>query len=397
MQPTEPPADDPAVYAALRERLGQSGPAAAIEELCTQLRQSRDYSKLFYALLLKKRFHMGVTPIPTAAAADMSAEQQEEYEAAVRGACREVGKLFLDAGNIPAAFEYMRMINEPGPVADALENYTPSDETDLQPVIDIAFHHGLNPKRGFDLVLDRYGICSAITFLSGGFSTAHPPEVRNHCIGRLVRSLHQQLLERLQMDIQRQQGFAPSATTIPELIAGRDWLFADDAYHVDISHLSSVVQMSIELGDPADLHLARELCAYGKRLSPTLQYPGHAPFDRTYEDVDLYLSALLGEEVEAGIEHFRAKITSDPDGPDALCAAVLVKLLLRLDRQPQALEVAQEFLAQEDERQLPCPGPFELAVKLGDYEAFAATARKRHDPVHFLAGLVAAIPSSSPR
>jgi hypothetical protein len=281
------------------------------------------------------------------------------------------------------------MIGETGPVTAALDTFTPGEEADVQPIIEIAFHHGLNPKRGFDLVLDRYGICSAITFLSGGFSAAHGPEVRDHCIGRLVRSLHEQLFERLKMAVEQQQGFAPTARTIPDLIEGRDWLFADDAYYIDISHLSSVVQMSVELTHESDLRLGRELCSYGKRLAPALKYAGHAPFEDTYEDVDAYLAVLLGESVEEGLAHFRKKITSDPEGPDTLSAAVLVKLLVRLSRQKEALEVAKEYLAQEDERSLPCPGPFELAVKLGDYESFAAAARKRHDPVHFLAGLIA--------
>ena len=39
----------------------------------------------------------------------------------------------------------------------------------------------------------------------------------------------------------------PTATTIRELMAGRDSLFADEFYHVDVSHLSSVVQMSLHL------------------------------------------------------------------------------------------------------------------------------------------------------
>jgi hypothetical protein len=389
MGPDAPPAADSAIYDDLRTQLRELGPAKAIDALCIRLCEEREYGKLFYAMLMKKRFDMGVSPIPTGGAGEMTPKQQEEYEAAVREACRTVGKLFLETGNLPAAFEYLRMIGEPAAVAEALDSYSPGDEVDVQPVIEIAFHHGLNPKRGFDLVLDRYGICSAITFLSGGFSNNHTTEVRDHCIGRLVRSLHSQLLERLKAAVEQQQGFAPTAKTIPDLIDGRDWLFADEAYYTDTSHLSSVVQMSVDLTNEADLRLARELCAYGKKLSPNLQYPGHAPFDDTYADVDRYLGVLLGEDVPAGLEHFRAKITADPDGPDALSAAVLVKLLVRLDRKAEALEVAKEYLALEDERGLPCPGPFELATKLGDYEAFAATAQKRHDPVHFLAGLIA--------
>ncbi len=392
MQPTEAISaisDDPALYESLRARLAKDGPAPAIDWLGEELRRNGDFGKLFYALLLKKRFEMGVTPIPTAAASELTQQQQDEYEAAVREACRTVGKLFLDAGNVPAGYEFLRMIGEMGAVTDAIEHFAPSDEADLQPIIDIAFHHGMNPKRGFDLMLERYGICSSITFLNGGFQASHGPDVRNHCIGRLIRAMHEQLIERLKADIERTQGFAPTATSVSGLIEGRDWLFADDGYHVDISHLSSVVQMSIESTDPSDLKLARELCAYGKRLAPNLQYPGQSPFDHTYEDVDKYLAVILGDDVETGLRHFREKITSDPDGPDILSAAVLVKLLVRAERLREALDIAKEYLAQEDERQLPCPGPFELAVKLRDYNSFAAAAQKRSDPVHFLAGLIA--------
>jgi hypothetical protein len=388
--PTTIPAEDPLLYDRLRQIVETSGAARAVEILCDELRGSGDYGKLFYARLMQKRLALGVSPMPTSGAAAMTPSQQEEYEMAIRDACREVGRLFLQAQNLPAAFEYLRMIGEEKAVAEALESYSPGDEVDLQPIIDIAFHHGLHPQRGFDLVLDRYGICSAITFLSGGFSPQHSADVKDHCIGRLVRALHEQLWERLRAAVEQQQGFAPSARSIPELIEGRDWLFADDAYYVDLSHLSSVAQMSIDLTTEADLRKARELCAYGKRLSPSLQYPGHAPFDSVYVDVDRYLAAVLGEEVDETIEHFRAKITADADGPDPLSAAVLVKLLLRLNRPREAMAVAVEYLALEDERGLPCPGPFELAQKLGDYEALAATARRRHDPVHYLAAIIAA-------
>ena len=56
--------------------------------------------------------------------------------------------------------------------------------------------------------------------------------------------------------------------TVLKLIEGRDWLFEDDGYHIDTSHLSSVVQMAVHLTPCDELRLARELCAYGKRLSP---------------------------------------------------------------------------------------------------------------------------------
>src|SRR5262245_33736584 len=102
MSTDAPPATDSALYDELRAQLKKAGPANAIEELSRTLREQREYGKLFYAMLMKKRFEMGVSPIPTAGAAEMTAKQQEEYEGAVREACRTVGKLYLDANNLPA-------------------------------------------------------------------------------------------------------------------------------------------------------------------------------------------------------------------------------------------------------------------------------------------------------
>lgn len=389
MQPTEAPPVDPELFNSVRRELESGGAAKAVGRLCDLLREAKEYSKLFYALLMKKRLAMGVSPIPTAPSTELTPAQQDEYETAIREAAREVGGLFLKEGRIPPAFDYFRMIGEMEPIADAVANYAPAEDDDVQPIVEIAFHHGVNPRKGFDLVLERFGICSAITFASG-FDPSLPADVKLYCIGRLVRSLHEQLLERLKMEVQRQQRFPPNATTIPEVMTGRDWLFEDDAYYTDTSHLSSVVQMSLELEPGEDLRLARELCAYGQKLSPQLQYPGSPPFENLYRDVDAYLGVVSGENVDAGIEHFRAKIEADPEGPDAYTAAVVVKLLIRAGRKDQALEVARKYLAKEDTRQLPCPGPMDLASQLGDFEAFAEVARERDDPVHFLAGLIEA-------
>src|SRR4029079_16689213 len=141
------------------------------------------------------------------------------------------------------------------------------DEQDNQPLIDIAFHQGVHPKKGFDWLLQRYGICSAITTMGGG-ELPFSPEIKGHCIKQLIRTLHQELIIRLKAEIQRQQNFEPTGTTVKELIAGRDFLFADDAYYIDMSHLSAVVQMAIQLENCPELQLARDLCAYGQKLSP---------------------------------------------------------------------------------------------------------------------------------
>lgn len=381
------------LFSTLGERLREAGPTVAVDELCNTLRQRGDYANLFYALLMRKRLGLGVSPIPTGPAADLPAEVHTAYEDAIREAGREVGKLFLDQGDIPHAWNYFRMLGEPESVVAALEAYQPPEGEDVQPVIEVAFQQGAHPRRGFDLILERYGICTAIT-MTGGYEFPHGPEIRAHCIGKLILALYDQLAERLRNEIVRHGDPDPGRlATVDDLLAGRDWLFADDLYHIDTSHLSSVVQMAMQLppGSP-ELTPARQLCRYGQRLSATHHYNNEPPFDQLYRDVEIYLDVLAGERVDEGLAHFRGKIVGpDPDGDvDTFPAEVLVNLLLRLGRQDEALAVAREHLSETGGRQLSCPGVFELCQQAKDYAALAEAARQRDDPVHYLAGLIAA-------
>ena len=158
---------------------------------------------------------------------------------------------------------------------------------------------------------------------------------------------------------------------MPELIAGRDWLFGDDYYCIDVSHLSSVVQMSMNLPVCPELEMVRELCLYGGKLSQCFQYPAPPPFEDQYQDYGIYFAILAGENVEAGLAHFRTKVEQsyqpptaesaesaeemadaaaamgmemEGGGGDTYPAEVLVNLLLRLDRPKEALLIARKYL-----------------------------------------------------
>jgi hypothetical protein len=174
------------------------------------------------------------------------------------------------------------------------------------------------------------------------------------------------------------------------LIAGRDWLFGDDCYHIDLSHLSSVVQMSMHLTPCPELEMARELCEYGQRLSGRFVNPGDPPFEDLYRAIGIYLAILAGDNVEEGLDYFRRQAEqADPETVGTYPAQVLVNLLLRLERPAEALAVARKYLASADNRQMSCPSIVELCRKVGDYRTLAEVAREQGDPVHFLAGLLA--------
>src|SRR2546430_5157338 len=87
----------------LEHTLAAEGASAALDRLCTPLREQHDYDNLFYARLMAKRYELGVSPVPTAPTSDVPAERQPEFEEAIRRAAREVGTLYLQARDLPLA------------------------------------------------------------------------------------------------------------------------------------------------------------------------------------------------------------------------------------------------------------------------------------------------------
>jgi hypothetical protein len=381
----------------LDQALAGQGADAAADLLCDRLRREKDYHALFYALLLRARRGLGLNPVPTAPSSEIPPEHHAAYEEAIRQAGREVGGLFLADRNIPQAWSYFRMLGEPGPVRDALDAFELGDADDAQSLVQIAYYEGLHPTKGFGWVLSRFGICSAITTL-GGQDLPHPPEVKAHCVRALVRALYSELRGRLAADVAAHEGAPPAEDAAPPetpgvvraLMQGRDWLFGEDCYHIDMSHLSSVVQMSLGLPNGPEIGLARELCAYGARLADRFRQPADPPFEDLYGSHDAYLGTISGEDEAGGLNYFRQQAEqADPETVGTYPAEVYVNLLLKLGHEDEALAAAKRFLRGAFGRRLTCPSVAELCQKAGDYRAFAEVARENSDPVHFLAGLLA--------
>jgi hypothetical protein len=337
---------------------------------------------------MKKRLELGVSPFPTGAAADLPHSTHEDYENAIREAGRLVGKLYLDQSDPRRAWFFFNMLGETGPMREYIDAFQFDPDHDCQGVIEVALYHGVHPAKGFGLVLQRYGICNAITTYSQQ-DFSRNPDAKQECIKLMVRALHEQLLERLKSDIASRGEAVPETTNIIELLKGRDYLFADDAYHIDTSHLSSVAQMSLELNGGDDVHLARDLCAYGERLANQFRHDADPPFERTYADYKVLLEILAGIDVEKGLKHFRDKIEPGVAEGNTFPAEVYVNILLKLGRKDEARAVAKKYLAGEN-RQLSCPGVFEMCQEAKDFAGIAEAAKQRADGVNFLAAKIAA-------
>ncbi len=237
---------------ALQRELQAAGPAAALDLLARRLEERGDYRALLDALLLKARHDLDLPLVQTVQLAELPADRRGAYEERYVEAIRTVGSKLLATGDIPGAWAYYRAIGEPEPVTRALDAYEPTDDDPrLGAIVEVAFHHGANPKKGFALILKHYGTCSAVTAFE---QLPRDDAIRAAAADGLVRQLHEHLVANLRGDIaQRGQPLPPEGTPIPHLLDGRDWLFADEAYHIDVSHLSAIVRVSPLVTDPATL------------------------------------------------------------------------------------------------------------------------------------------------
>jgi hypothetical protein len=202
--------------------------------------------------------------------------------------------------------------------------------------------------------------------------------------------LHEQLRGNLVADlVRRGQPEPPESESIRQIVTSRPWLFEDEAYHIDVSHLAAVVRHSLISKRRESLEKALDLCAYGSRLSSRLQYEGDPPFQRTYDDHAVYLRALLGEGVEKSLEHFRAKLKSAEGDEERrlLSAVALVRLYTRLDRLPEAIEIHARNLQGSFAG---VPSLESLCERAGRPDLLVEHSRRLDDPVRYAAAVLAA-------
>jgi hypothetical protein len=197
-----------------------------------------------------------------------------------------------------------------------------------------------------------------------------------------VKAFYSDLTAHLKEAISLVDGHNPEANRVAELIADRDWLFADGHFYIENSHLVSILQASLELDDPETMRLVVELADYGQRLAPIHHFQGQPPFEDPYVDYPKYLHALLGEHVEESVAHFRKKLANSVRG----AADVMVGLLGRLGRYDEAIQISLEHLGGEAGNS--CLSAIQLCQLAGNYKRLSDLARAERDLLGFVAGIV---------
>jgi hypothetical protein len=371
----------------LETQLSRAGTDALFEKLIGQLKSEKKLHELFDVLLMRTRHRLGLPAILTMSLDDLDEPLRSQVEEAYLAACREVGTLLLGEGKLREAWMYLRPVGEKAIVADALAKVEPNDEN-LQDLIEIGLHEGVAPAVGYSLVLKHYGTCNAITTFEGAM-LSRPRTDQQAAAGLLLRHLHHELVANVRADIARQQASEPPEQTLAALAADRDWLFADNNYHVDTTHLAATIRFARLLEEPALLELAYDLTEYGRRLDKQFQFKGDEPFTDVYPSHALFFAAQLGTRVDEALAYFRDRASAVDVGEYGTAAAeVYIALLARLKRYAEAIEAAVTLVPAGARTSGFAPSLFELSRLAGNYDRLMAVCRERGDVVGYAAGLV---------
>jgi hypothetical protein len=201
--------------------------------------------------------------------------------------------------------------------------------------------------------------------------------------------LYKELLGNVRAHIERQEGQPPAAeASLTQLMADRPWLFANESYHIDTSHLSSTVRFARLLTDPAAVRTSLELAEYGRRLARSLQFPGEEPFVDVFPSHRLFLAATLGEDVDEAVRFFRRKteqVSIEDVGTGPLETYLI--LLTRLGRHAEALDELARLVPHDVALSRYAPSMLELARLSGAWDKYLQIAQARNDLVAYAAGL----------
>lgn len=363
-----------------------------------QLKEAGDFDRLFDLRLLQAKIELGLPVGRPDSLVDVPREHRAAVDETYRAAAREAGQALLAAGDPVRAWSYFHAIGEPDPVREAFEalpvrggDHPDVDYERDQELANIALFEGANPRKGVEMLLALVGTCSTITTLDQALPQLNASD-RAACADTMVRSLHADLMRSVTADIEQRTPLLRPATTLTELLTGRPSLFENANYHIDVSHLSSVVRFARSLEPPSDaLPLAIELCEYGRRLDGTLQYNTEPPFDTFYPAHIQFFAALqaAGTDDESPIDkaeaYFQKKIDDEPDVPDQrLIAYVMTDLLVRCGRSDAAVAIAAKHLANSGAET--GFSFIELCQTTGHLDKLAAFSQEHDDALGFLAG-----------
>ncbi len=333
------------------------------------------------------RHQLGLPLLYTGSGDELEEKKQNELEEGLADICRDIGQGLMEDGKLREGWMYLRPVGDLEGAKEYVLRVDVDDEN-IDEVVELALREGIAPAYGFSLVLEHYGTCNSITTFDAEMAQ-HPLEERQVAAGKLVEHLHAELLENVKGDVEREEGKSPAESRFAELLADREWLFDGNRYHIDTTHLASVIRFSRTLVDENQIRLAIDLTEYGRRLSSQYQYENEEPFADLYPSSKLYLQAVLGENVEESVAFFEKKARDcDTYNEGYMTVEVYIELLSRIGRNENAMEALIEMMPDATPKIGIAPSILELSTKAGSFDRFTDFCREQNDVLGFVTGLL---------
>jgi hypothetical protein len=364
-------------FDSIQEVFKTRGARAGLDALLENLKVDGTPHARFRALLLQKRFELGLPLINPGDLGNFPDHTRKAYEDYVEEICRETGMTYLNDGKIIEAWRYFRTVGDRAPIRAALEKLDPQQTTDE--VLRIALDEGVHPKRGFELVLKRDGLCRTITLFDS--ASAVDLSVKRHAAGIMSQQLYTELVIGVSKQIFDRFGEIPPEMDLVDLIRHRPWLFENANTHADPTHISAVSRYGLLCETQPEQIMTLSINEYGKLLDKRFGAATDAPFEDGFLDHVKYVRALLGENVDDAVDHFTAKLAGYDTSADPVAAEWIISLVFRVGQKKKALELWQKHLSHTPP-DLPgayLPSFYDLCTNANEFGLLGETARGQGD------------------
>lgn len=342
---------------------------------------------------MQLRRELGLPLLHTGMAETISDQQRCELEDGLLQACQKIGMHLWSQGKLREAWSYLRPMGVTPAIQSAIQHVATTDDN-CEALIELCLYEGIDPCRGFGLLLQRFGTCNAITTLHGQARHLSAGDL-DTMASLLTDRLYEDVTDSVVAHIRKREPDTRSEQRLIDLIARCGWIFDDRGYHVDISHLSSTVQLARSCRSAATWQKAWELSQYGKGLAPELQYPGEPPFENLFLAHGNYYGVLLDRDRDIGLAYFEELARqADVYQQTTIAVEVYVDLLARIGEVDRALRQFLEFVPHD----IPTTGliasPLQLAAAAGNFEPLLTHYRQHDRIVEY--GVALALANSTP-
>lgn len=364
-------------------------PAAMIETTIKHFRRTGQPLELFEALKFRIRNRLGLPLITPENEPRQSDEVDRQLEAGLLDACRETGRMLLSQGRVREGWMYLRPTGDLAEAARLLGQIEVTDDN-ADDLIGVLLYEGVDIDRGFRLLLARNGTCNSITTYDQAIASRDKAS-RAAAAHALLDHFYDELCECVRADIASREAPAGDHETLGQMLEKRSWILREGGYHLDTTHLSSVIRIARVLDDDASLQRAWELTQYGKRLHHQFQYPGEEPFVDFYPAHAAYYSILLGRDVDAGLAIFERKmLAADPAEHGTVPLEVYADLLFRVGRGTAAIEVVIAQVPDDVPAARLVPMLLDMARQCGHFQPILDYCVRQADPLGYAATAAAA-------